>query len=455
MLHGGGVLLLFLGVQQGGILSPLLYKLYVHALLLSLEECRLGLFIGTLYAGCPTVADDVTLLSNHDAQMQGMLDISHGYSLAHDYEIHPKKSYCTDLIPAPRSISTKSSESTTLFLGDTPLPAVDSFTHIGLEWRVGKRYPDIDTCISHARRASFALFGAGLYGMNGLDPGSSFKIVIIFIVPRLLHGLNACVLPHHEIIKMEKYYRKLLRCIQGLPDSTSNAATYALLGALPIEALLHMRCFSLLGQIARLDNDHNLKKLAFRQLALYDDNSGSWFSYMRSLCKKYKIDIYNSLTFPWKKNQWQTYYKRIISNFHEAEIKAELHSKSSLKWILWDEDSYRIHQVWTSCQGKIHFVKAAVTRVRMLTQRYSCGASAWRRKIDSSCPVCHHVWDSLTHVLTACPCVEMQSIAGKRLTLFELYAQEGLTPPDNPRRNYLCHPQWGQVPGKFRQRCRD
>ena len=268
--------------------------------------------------------------------------------------------------------------------------------------------------------------------MNGLDPGSSFKIVIIFIVPRLLHGLNACVLPHHEIIKMEKYYRKLLRCIQGLPDSTSNAATYALLGALPIEALLHMRCFSLLGQIARLDNDHNLKKLAFRQLALYDDNSGSWFSYMRSLCKKYKIDIYNSLTFPWKKNQWQTYYKRIISNFHEAEIKAELHSKSSLKWILWDEDSYRIHQVWTSCQGKIHFVKAAVTRVRMLTQRYSCGASAWRRKIDSSCPVCHHVWDSLTHVLTACPCVKMQSMADKRLILIELYAQEGLTPPDTP-----------------------
>ena len=48
----------FQRVRQGGILSPHFYKTYINPLLLDLESAILGMFIGTIYVGCPTCADD-------------------------------------------------------------------------------------------------------------------------------------------------------------------------------------------------------------------------------------------------------------------------------------------------------------------------------------------------------------------------------------------------------------
>ena len=50
------------GVRQGGILSAHFYKTYLNDLLLDLESRALGKYIGNLYMGCPTVADDLLLL---------------------------------------------------------------------------------------------------------------------------------------------------------------------------------------------------------------------------------------------------------------------------------------------------------------------------------------------------------------------------------------------------------
>ena len=68
----------------------------------------------------------------------------------------------------------------------------------------------------------------------------------------------------------------------------------------------------------------------------------------------------------------------------------------------------------------------------MMTGRYSCGASAWRRNTNSSCPVCGCGWESLTHILLFCPCAQGPSVSQKRLTLLKLYTEEGLPLPTTP-----------------------
>ena len=49
------------------------YKTYTNPLLLDLEKANLGVFIGAIYVGCPTCADDLQLLSKYPWELQIML----------------------------------------------------------------------------------------------------------------------------------------------------------------------------------------------------------------------------------------------------------------------------------------------------------------------------------------------------------------------------------------------
>lgn len=49
--------------RQGGILSTHLYKVYISPLLDTVRNKRLGLLLGTVYIGDPTVADDFVCLT--------------------------------------------------------------------------------------------------------------------------------------------------------------------------------------------------------------------------------------------------------------------------------------------------------------------------------------------------------------------------------------------------------
>ena len=79
------------GVRQGGVLSTYLYKQYINELLLELERHNIGIHLGNTYAGCPTCADDIVLLSHGANEMQEMLDTVYDYSSDHRFLIHPVK----------------------------------------------------------------------------------------------------------------------------------------------------------------------------------------------------------------------------------------------------------------------------------------------------------------------------------------------------------------------------
>ena len=68
------------GVKQGGILSPLLYNLYVNDLLVELENSSLGARLGNIYTGAPMYADDLALIATSPEELQGMLDVVQEYA---------------------------------------------------------------------------------------------------------------------------------------------------------------------------------------------------------------------------------------------------------------------------------------------------------------------------------------------------------------------------------------
>ena len=63
------------GIRHGAKLSPTLYKAYNNQLLDVLRDKKIGVMIGTTYIGCPTVADDIALISDDPQDLQHELYI--------------------------------------------------------------------------------------------------------------------------------------------------------------------------------------------------------------------------------------------------------------------------------------------------------------------------------------------------------------------------------------------
>lgn len=82
------------GIRQGGILSPVLFTLYMDVLLKRLESKGIGCKIGHKYYGALGYADDLTLLCPSLQGLQDMLDICTEYGIEYDVKYNPDKSEC-------------------------------------------------------------------------------------------------------------------------------------------------------------------------------------------------------------------------------------------------------------------------------------------------------------------------------------------------------------------------
>jgi hypothetical protein len=70
--------------------------------------------------------------------------------------------------------------------------------------------------IQTARKTVYALMGAGLHGMNGINPMVSIHMIKCFVLPRLLYGLDVTRLTKTDIKNLSTYFVQLLKQIQHL-----------------------------------------------------------------------------------------------------------------------------------------------------------------------------------------------------------------------------------------------
>ena len=73
------------GVKQGGVLSPVLFTVYLDELLRRMSNSRFGCYIDNIFCGTLAYADDVIILAPSVASLRGMLSICE--SFANDYNI--------------------------------------------------------------------------------------------------------------------------------------------------------------------------------------------------------------------------------------------------------------------------------------------------------------------------------------------------------------------------------
>ena len=63
------------GLRQGGVLSPVLFALYVDSIIVRLRSAKLGCSMFNVYIECVMYADDLLLLSASVSTLQSMINI--------------------------------------------------------------------------------------------------------------------------------------------------------------------------------------------------------------------------------------------------------------------------------------------------------------------------------------------------------------------------------------------
>ena len=80
------------GVRQGGVLSPVLFAVYLDGLLEELADSGCGCYWRNLFAGAFCYADDIVLLAPCASALRVMLNICCLYSSHHGLKFNPGKS---------------------------------------------------------------------------------------------------------------------------------------------------------------------------------------------------------------------------------------------------------------------------------------------------------------------------------------------------------------------------
>ena len=395
------------GVRQGGIPSTSDYKTYIDRLLQHLRKSNLGLSIDDVYCGAPTVADDVLLLSSCPIELQVMLHVANNYASAHRYNIHPVKSVVTVFGSKPNREYWKD-ESPWEIDGQT-LQVSDCSTHLGVTRYATDRNPasaHLVDKLSVGRRALYALLGAGLHGLNGLHPKVSYHIYSIYILPRILSGLECVVLGKGDEQALEKFHLSTLKHFQNLPTQTASAAVYALLGALPMEGILDLRRLSIFGAIARC-TETAIHRLAQQQSRKDVLPAGSWFQLLRDLLNKYGLTSPEEiLCDPPSKPSWKKATTQAVNSYWENRIQLLFTEKSTLD--LFSPTDYgirKLHKLWKSVTFDPRDIRRGCTKARILTGTYPL--QTYRAKfnqydIKPECPMCLSAPEDRAHFLFSC-----------------------------------------------------
>jgi hypothetical protein len=82
---------------------------------------------------------------------------------------------------------------------------------------------NIEERIALARRTLYSLIKTGVHGTNGLNPRTSCKIYQVYVIPRLLYGLETLNLKKKDMATLSSFHIGTLKRLQSLPIRTANS----------------------------------------------------------------------------------------------------------------------------------------------------------------------------------------------------------------------------------------
>ena len=194
------------GVRQGGVLSPILFTIYLDSLLECLQASGRGCYWDNHFAGALCYADDLTILAPSPDALRKMIVDCEAFGHSHGLRFNAAK---TQLICFRRTTCPVQCH---FSFNEQSMPVVDSVVHLGniLQFNLSDRLDIHSKSMSFIRKANTVLFR-----FKCTDPLTKMKLFQSYCLS--LYGSCLWRLDCEELNSLSASFNNIIRRIWNLP----------------------------------------------------------------------------------------------------------------------------------------------------------------------------------------------------------------------------------------------
>jgi hypothetical protein len=261
------------GVRQGGVLSPRLFAIFIHALIDLINEMELGVKIGKMVLDIIAYADDILIITNIKSNAQKMLNIIDIYCDEFEIKINADKTTLVIFnysIKRPEKELRADTNQSDLKLQNCIISKSNEMKYIGVYFHEnGKHDLHAQKRINSTIKSAAALNN---FGLNDeiLSPILRINMYKTYIMSILTYGYDIIIPNKQQLIKIK---RTESNCIKNLLNISLYCKNTALLKACNIITLENRLFISQLALYKRLnENTYTIQLLnALDELQIKSD----------------------------------------------------------------------------------------------------------------------------------------------------------------------------------------
>ena len=341
-----------------------------------------------------------------------MLDIVYVYSNKWRYQFNTTKSVVMVFGESQKS-RLQARESRCWRLGDQQLREVDEYHHLGILKTVSiSTIARTNERVSSARSAFYALQSVGSR-FGSLHPLTSLQLYRSLCLPILLYGSEVWTFTKTELLMLERFHRKILRTVQGLPTRCPSLALLQLLGVQPISHLIAQRSLSFVVSTLNLPDNAVAKRVLLVRISDSATKSGLISRY-QLLFHTYDLPALSSIIHkPPMPAAWKVFLKKHFAirehlDFLAACDHLPLSDCQALKLL-------KPAPHWSITRGDVNLTRMNIFRIRLLVgcdglegdaARFRSRTNSALCPQDPSCKLCGASCEDALHFVSCCPILD-------------------------------------------------
>lgn len=214
------------GVKQGGILSPILFTMYIDVLIEKLRHSGVGCYLGNTFAGALGYADDIILLAPTQFAMRKMLSICEEFSREYGLLFNSDKSkiivFGTEVQPV-------------FHLNGKNIDVVKNESHLGNIFGYNSNQKQIEKSVKDL----YKNFNILMAQFSHVSMAVKYKLFRSFCM-----SVYGAALWNFESRNCESFYvawRKCIKRLFGIPQRTHSYLISHICCDFPVNVQLHCR----------------------------------------------------------------------------------------------------------------------------------------------------------------------------------------------------------------------